>query len=197
MRVLLYGGLGLLPLWLLIGYALLAQPAAVAEPSEAMVWWSVGALPACLMTLMFAEAIVFSREPRHDPWRQHKILLIVLPMAVLLLASGLTWERQEEARVEEEARITRFVASDPAVVAWLGRNAETRITLSQPNTDLTGAPLRYWVTADAGLRRVQAVVAVDRSIASAPLVLVCVEREVLPVRGRVALVREGMALRCG
>jgi hypothetical protein len=35
MGFLLYGGLGLLPLWLLIAYALLAQPAGAGEPSGA------------------------------------------------------------------------------------------------------------------------------------------------------------------
>lgn len=190
MGVLLYGGLGLLPLWLLIGYALLAPPGA-AEPSAAVLWWSVGALPACLMTLMFAEAIVVARERRHDPWRQHKILMIVLPMAVLLLASGLTWERQEDERLEEEARITRFVAADPIVLGWLGPDAATQVTLSQPNSDLTGAPLRYWVTSSAGKRRVQAVVVADRRVTPSPLAIVCVEREVLPV------LRDKPPLRCG
>ena len=190
MGFLLYGGLGLLPLWVLIGYALLAQPGAAAQPSEAMLWWTLGAVPACFMTLMFAEAIMVSRERRHDPWRQHKILLIVVPTAVLLFASGLTWERQEDERVEEEARITRFVSGDAGVVAWLGPDALTRVTLSQPNADLTGAPLRYWVTAENGRRRVQAVVHADRQAAAAPLTLLCAEREVLPV------MRDKPPLRC-
>ena len=111
------------------------------------------------MTLMFAEAVMVSRERRPDPWRQHKILLIVVPMAALLYASGMTWERQQHARVEEEARITSFVTRDPGVRAWLGEQPQARITLSQPNPDLTDAPLRYWVTAESGRRRVQAVVA--------------------------------------
>lgn len=190
MGFLLYGGLGLLPLWLLIGYALLAQPGAAAQGSGALLWWSVGAVPACFMTLMFAEAIMVSRERRHDPWRQHKILLIVVPMVVLLFASGVTWERQEEERHAEEARVTRFVTADAGVLAWLGPDARARVTLSQPNPDLGDAPLRYWVTAESGLRRVQAVVQADRRVEPSPLALVCVERELLPAS------RDKAPLRC-
>ena len=189
MGLLLYGGLGLLPLWALIGYAMLAQPGA-AEPTGALLWWSVGAVPACFMTLMFAEAIMVSRERRHDRWRQHKILLIVIPMALLLYAAGMTWERQQDARIAEEERVARFVTSDPAVLAWLGPEGQGRITLSQPNPDLTGAPLSYWVTADNGPRRVQAVVHADRRVEPAPLTLACMERELLPVA------RERPPLRC-
>lgn len=183
MGFLLYGGLGLLPLWALIGYAVLAQPVPAAQPSGALLWWSLGAIPACFMTLMFAEAIMVTRERRPDPWRQHKIVLIVVPMAVLLVASGLTWERQEAERHDEEARILRFVLADPGVAAWLGAGAQAQVTLSQPNPDLTGAPLRYWVTAESGLRRVQAVVDADRGeVTPSPLVLACVERELAPLR---------------
>ncbi len=181
MGFLLYGGLGLLPLWLLIGYALLAQPAMPAEPTGALLWWSVGAVPACFMTLMFAEAIMVSRERRHDPWRQHKILLIVVPMVILLFASGLTWERQEDERIAEEARITHFVLADAGVKSWLGPGATGQVTLSQPNPDLSGAPRRYWVTAANGARRVQAVVDADRRVESSPLTLLCLERELAPV----------------
>jgi hypothetical protein len=191
MGLLLYGGLGLLPLWVLIGYALLAPPGAAAQPSEAVLWWTLGAVPACFMTLMFAEAIMVSRQSRPDPWRQHRILLVVVPTAVLLFASGHTWERQEDARIAEEARITRFVATDPGVVDWLGPQAAARVTLSQPNADLSGTPLRYWVTAESGRRRVQAVVHADRVAPSAPLTLLCAEREVLPV------LRDKPPLRCG
>ena len=191
MGFLLYGGLGLLPLWALIGYAWLAQPGAAAEPSGAILWWSVGAVPACFMTLMFAEAIMVTRERRHDPWRQHKILLIVVPMVLLLYASGITWERQEDARIDEEARIARFVASQPGVVAWLGEQPKVQITLSQPNPDLTDAPLRYWVTAESGRRRVQAVVDADRRVTPSPLTLACAERELTPV------LRDKPPLRCG
>lgn len=191
MGFLLYGGLGLLPLWLLIGYALLAQPGAAAQGSGTLLWWSVGAVPACFMTLMFAEAIRVSRERRHDRWRQHKILLIVLPMVVLLFASGQTWERQQEERLAEEARITRFVTADAGVLAWLGPDAQARVTLSQPNPDLGDAPQRYWVTAESGRRRVQAVVQADRRVEPSPLALVCVERELLPV------LRDQPPLRCG
>ncbi len=180
MGFLLYGGLGLLPLWLLIGYALLAQPAMPAEPTGALLWWSVGAVPACFMTLMFAEAIMVSRERRHDPWRQHKILLIVVPMVILLFASGMTWERQEDERIAEEARITRFVLADAGVQSWLGPGATGQVTLSQPNPDLAGAPRRYWVTAASGARRVQAVVDADRRVESSPLTLLCLERELAP-----------------
>ena len=187
----LYGGLGLLPLWVLIGYAVLVQPGAHAEPSEALLWWSVGAVPACFMTLMFAEAIMVSRERRHDPWRQLKILLIIVPMVVLLYASGLTWERQQAAHAEEEARVTRFVTADAGVRSWLGEDAQGRVTLSQPNPDLDDAPRRYWVTAESGARRVQAVVVADRRVSPAPLTLVCVERELTPTR------RDTPPLRCG
>ncbi|MEJ5991595.1 hypothetical protein WG902_16450 [Ramlibacter sp. PS3R-8] len=190
MGLLLYGGLGLLPLWVLIAYALLAQPGGASQASDTVLWWTVGAVPACFMTLMFAEAIMVSRERRHDPWRQHKILLIVAPCVALLVASGLTWERQEDARIGEEARITRFVAQDPGVVAWLGPDAPTRVTLSQPNADLTGAPQRYWVTAESGRRRVQAVVHADRAAAAERLTLLCAEREMLPV------LRDKPPLRC-
>ena len=182
MGLLLYGGLGLLPLWLLIGYALLAQPAAAGEPTGAALWWTLGAVPACFMTLMFAEAIMVSRERRPDPWRQHKIVLIVVPMAALLYAAGVTWERQEAARTEEEARILRFVLAHPGVADWLGPEARASITLSQPNPDLQGAPLRYWVSAESGRRRVQAVVAADRRVSPSPLSLACFSREVTPVR---------------
>jgi hypothetical protein len=182
MGFLLYGGLGLLPLWGLIAYALLAQPPAGAEPSGAILWWSLGAVPACFMTLMFAEAIMRSREHRPDPWRQHKIVLIVVPMAALLYASGVTWERQEAARAQEEDRILRFVLADPGVAQWLGPQAQARITLSQPHPDLQGAPLRYWITAESGLRRVQAVVVADRRVDPAPLSLACHARELAPVR---------------
>ena len=132
-----------------------------------------------------------SRERRHDPWRQHKILLIVVPMAVLLYAGGMTWERQQDERAAEESRVTRFVLQDAGVRAWLGEAAEGRVTLSQPNPDLTDAPPRYWVTAESGLRRVQAVVDADRRLDTAPLTLACVEREVLPV------LRDKPQLRCG
>jgi hypothetical protein len=182
MGLLLYGGLGLLPLWGLIAYALLAPPGAGAEPSGALLWWSLGAVPACFMTLMFAEAIMRSREHRPDPWRQHKIVLIVVPMAALLYASGVTWERQEAARAQEEARIVRFVLAHPGIADWLGPGAQARITLSQPNPDLNGAPLRYWVSAESGRRRAQAVVAADRRVDSAPLSLACYARELAPVR---------------
>jgi hypothetical protein len=190
MGFLLYGGLGLLPLWVLIGYAVLAQPAAAAEPSGAILWWSVGAIPACFMTLMFAEAIRVSRERRADPWRQHKILLIVVPMAALLYGGGVTWERQQDARSAEEARIARFVLGDPGVLAWLGADAKAQVTLSQPNPDLTDAPLRYWVTAESGRRRVQAVVDADRRVTPSTLALACVERELAPV------LRDKPPLRC-
>lgn len=179
---LLYGGLGLLPLWLLIGYAMLAQPSAGAAPSGALLWWTLGAIPACFMTLMFAEAIVVRRERRSDPWRQHKIVLIVVPMAALLYASGLTWERQQDEHAQEDARVLRFVLADAGVAHWLGEGAQARITLSQPNPDLEGAPLRYWVTAENGARRVQAVVAADRRVEPAPLVLACLARELGPAR---------------
>ena len=183
MGFLLYGGLGLLPLWALIGYAVLAQPVPAAQSSGALLWWSLGAIPACFMTLMFAEAIMVTRERRPDPWRQHRIVLTVVPMAVLLVASGLTWERQEAERHEEEARIVRFVLTDPGVATWLGAGAQAQVTLSQPNPDLTGAPLRYWVTADNGRRRVQAVVHADRGeVTPSPLLLACVERELAPLR---------------
>lgn len=191
MGFLLYGGLGLLPLWGLIAYALLAQPSAGAEPSGALLWWSLGAIPACFMTLMFAEAIMVSRERRADPWRQHKIVLIVVPMAALLYASGITWERQEAARAEEEARILRFLLAHPSVADWLGPDAQARITLSQPNPDLQGAPLRYWVTAESGRRRVQAVVAADRRVNPSPLAVACYAREITPVR------RDQPPLSCG
>jgi hypothetical protein len=191
MGLLLYGGLGLLPLWGLIGYAVLAQPHTGAEADAALLWWSVGAVPACFMTLIFAEAVMVSRERRHDPWRQHKIVLIVVPMAALLYASGMTWERQQQARVAEEERITAFVTHEPGVRDWLGEHPLARVTLSQPNPDLTDAPLRYWVTAESGRRRVQAVVQADRRVTPAPLVLACVEREVMPV------LRDKPPLRCG
>jgi hypothetical protein len=191
MGLLLYGGLGLLPLWGLIGYAVLAQPHTGAEADAALLWWSVGAVPACFMTLMFAEAVMVSRERRHDPWRQHKIVLIVVPMAALLYASGMTWERQQQARVAEEERITAFVTHEPGVRDWLGEHPLARVTLSQPNPDLTDAPLRYWVTAESGRRRVQAVVQADRRVTPAPLVLACVEHEVMPV------LRDKPPLRCG
>lgn len=191
MGLLLYGGLGLLPIWLLIGYALLAQPGAAADAGGAWLWWSVGAVPACFMTLMFAEAIVVSRERRHDPWRQHRILLVVVPMVALLYASGMTWERQQAERVAEEARITRFVTSDAGVLAWLGPDAAAQVTLSEPNPDLGDAPRRYWVTAESGRRRVQALVQADRRVAPAPLTLLCVERELMPV------LRDQPPLRCG
>jgi hypothetical protein len=191
MGLLLYGGLGLLPLWGLIGYAVLAQPHTGAEADAALLWWSVGAVPACFMTLMFAEAVMVSRERRHDPWRQHKIVLIVVPMAALLYASGMTWERQQQARVAEEERITAFVTHEPGVRDWLGEHPLARVTLSQPNPDLTDAPLRYWVTAESGRRRVQAVVQAYRRVTPAPLVLACVEREVMPV------LRDKPPLRCG
>lgn len=181
MGFLLYGGLGLLPLWALIGYAMLAQPGVPGEPSGALLWWSVGAIPACFMTLMFAEAIMVSRERRADPWRQHRILLTVVPIAILLYASGMTWERQEDERHDEEARIARFVAGDRGVVAWLGADAQARISLSQPNPDLRGAPLRYWVTAESARGRVQAVVDADRRVTPSPLVLVCMDRELAPI----------------
>ena len=191
MGFLLYGGLGLLPLWVLIAYALLAQPAAGAEPSGALLWWSLGAVPACFMTLMFAEAIRVSRERRPDPWRQHRIVLIVVPMAALLYASGLTWERQEAERAQEESRILRFVLAHPSVAGWLGPGAQARITLSQPNPDLQGAPLRYWVTAENGPRRVQAVVAADRRVSPSPLTVACYAHELAPVR------RDEPPLSCG
>jgi hypothetical protein len=190
MGLLLYGGLGLLPLWALIAYAMVAQPHAAGQAQAALLWWSVGALPACFMTLMFAEAIMVTRERRADPWRQHKIFLIVVPMAALLYASGATWQRQQEARVAEEARISAFVKSDPRVHDWLGEDARARVTLSQPNPDLSDAPLRYWVTAESGRRRVQAVVQADRRVTPAPLLLACIEREVLPV------LRDRPPLRC-
>lgn len=182
MGLLLYGGLGLLPLWALIAYALLVPQPAAAQPSGALLWWSLGAVPACFMTLMFAEAIMRSRERRPDPWRQQKIVLIVVPMAALLYASGVTWERQQAAHAQEEARIVRFVLAHPAVADWLGAGAQARVTLSQPNPDLDGAPLRYWVSAESGRRRVQAVVAADRRVDSAPLSLACYARELAPVR---------------
>jgi hypothetical protein len=191
MGLLLYGGLGLLPLWGLIAYALLAQPHAAEQAQAALLWWSVGALPACFMTLMFAEAIMVTRERRADPWRQHRIVLVVVPMVALLYASGATWERQQQARVAEEARITAFVLRDPGVRDWLGEQPQARVTLSQPNPDLSDAPLRYWVTAESGRRRVQAVVQADRRVTPAPLVLACIEREVMPV------LRDKPPLRCG
>ena len=103
MGFLLYGGLGLLPLWLLIAYALLSQ-GAHAEPSGAVLWWSLGAVPACFMTLTFAEALMLTRERRRDPWRQHKILAIVVPMIVLLFAGGMQWEEQQAAARAEQKR---------------------------------------------------------------------------------------------
>ena len=182
MGFLLYGGLGLLPLWALIAYALLAQPAAGAEPSGALLWWSLGAVPACFMTLMFAEAIMVSRERRPDSRRQYWIVLVVVPMAALLFASGVTWERQEADRAQEEDRILRFVLDDPGVADWLGPQAQARITLSQPNPDLRGGPLRYWISAESGRRRVQAVVVADRRVEPSPLALACSSRELAPVR---------------
>lgn len=104
MGFLLYGGLGLLPLWLLIAYALLGQGGAPAEPSDAVLWWSLGAVPACFMTLAFAEAVMLTRERRRDPWRQHKILAIVVPMIVLLFAGGMKWEEQQAAARAESRR---------------------------------------------------------------------------------------------
>lgn len=104
MGFLLYGGLGLLPLWLLIAYTLLAQGGAHAEPSDAVLWWSLGAIPACFMTLAFAEALMLTRERRRDPWRQHKILAIVVPMIVLLFAGGMKWEEQQAAARAEPKR---------------------------------------------------------------------------------------------
>jgi len=104
MGFLLYGGLGLLPLWLLIAYALLGQTGTPAAPSEAVLWWSVGAVPACFMTLAFAEALMVTRERRPDPWRQHKILAIVVPMVVLLYAGGIRWEEQQAAARQEPQR---------------------------------------------------------------------------------------------
>lgn len=190
MGLLLYCGLGLLPLWALIGYALLAPPAASAEPSGALLWWSVGAVPACFMTLMFAEAIMVSRERRHDPWRQHKIVLILVPMALLLYAAGVTWERQEDARQEEEGRVSRFVLADPMAAAWLGDGATARVTLSQPNPDLTALPVSYWVSAEKGRRHLQAVVHADRRVSPAPLTLACIERDTR------TLARERPPLRC-
>jgi hypothetical protein len=106
MGFLLYGGLGLLPLWLLIAYALLSQGGAHAEPSDAVLWWSLGAVPACFMTLAFAEALMLTRERRRDPWRQHKILAIVVPMIVLLFAGGMKWEEQQAAARSEQKRAT-------------------------------------------------------------------------------------------
>jgi hypothetical protein len=114
MGFLLYGGLGLLPLWLLIAYALLSQGGAHGEPSDAVLWWSVGAVPACFMTLAFAEALMLTRERRPDPWRQHKILAIVVPMIVLLFAGGMKWEEQQAALRAEQQR--------PAVAAPPGRD---------------------------------------------------------------------------
>lgn len=104
MGFLLYGGLGLLPLWLLIGYAMLSQTGAHAAPSEAVLWWSLGAVPACFMTLAFAEALMVTRERRPDPWRQHKIIAIVVPMIVLLYAGGIRWEEQQAAARQEQQR---------------------------------------------------------------------------------------------
>jgi hypothetical protein len=93
--------------------------------------------------------------------------------------------------VAEEARITAFVKGNPGVRDWLGEDARAMVTLSQPNPDLSDAPLRYWVTAESGRRRVQAVVQADRRVTPAPLVLACIEREVLPV------LRDRPPLRCG
>ncbi|HEX7891835.1 MAG TPA: hypothetical protein VF522_20985 [Ramlibacter sp.] len=104
MGFLLYGGLGLLPLWLLIAYALLSQGGPHSEPSDAVLWWSLGAVPACFMTLAFAEALMLTRERRPDPWRQHKILAIVVPMVVLLFAGGMKWEEQQAAARAEQKR---------------------------------------------------------------------------------------------
>jgi hypothetical protein len=104
MGFLLYGGLGLLPLWLLIAYALLSQGGGHAEPSDAVLWWSLGAVPACFMTLAFAEALMLTRERRRDPWRQHKILAIVVPMIVLLFAGGMKWEEQQAAARAQQQR---------------------------------------------------------------------------------------------
>lgn len=101
--------------------------------------------------------------------------LLVVPALALLLAAGIGWQRHEEARAGEEARVTRFVLQDAAVRAWLGDDASARITLSQPHP--RGAPLRYWVTAEGGRRSVQAVVAADRRVEPAPLTLVCMERD--------------------
>jgi hypothetical protein len=84
MGFVLYGGLGL--------------PGTGSESGDAILWWSVGAVPACFMTLAFAEALMLKRERRPDPWRQHKILLIVVPMIVLLYAGGMKWEEHEAAR---------------------------------------------------------------------------------------------------
>jgi hypothetical protein len=104
MGIVLYGGLGLLPLWLLIGYSLVVQPGAHGDSRDAILWWSLGAVPACFMTLAFAEALMVRRERRRDPWRQHKILLIVVPMIVLLLAGGMKWEEQQaQARTDAAA----------------------------------------------------------------------------------------------
>ena len=41
-------------------------------PKNLNYWWTLGAIPACFMTLMFAEAIMVTRERRPDPWRQHR-----------------------------------------------------------------------------------------------------------------------------
>ena len=182
MGLLLYGGLGLSPLWALIAYALLAQPAQGDEVTGALLWWSLGAVPACFMTLMFAEAIMVSRERRSAPWRQHAIVLVVLPLAALLYAGGMTWERQEAARALEEGRILRFVLAHPAAADWLEAGAQARIVLSEPNPDLRDAPLRYWVTADSGRRRLQAVVVADRRMHPAPLSMACYAHEITPVR---------------
>ena len=115
MGFLLYGGLGLLPLWLLIAYALLSQGGAHAEPSDAVLWWSLGAVPACFMTLTFAEALMLTRERRRDPWRQHKILAIVVPMIVLLFAGGMKWEEQQAAaRAEQKGAAPAVQAGDQA-----------------------------------------------------------------------------------
>lgn len=131
MGFLLYGGLGLLPLWLLIGYALLAPAGAHAEPSDAVLWWSLGAVPACLMTLAFAEALMRTRERRRDPWRQHKILAIVLPMIVLLFAGGMKWEEQQAAARLEAARA---VSALPAEEDQAGLRASMNSSEPEPAT---------------------------------------------------------------
>jgi hypothetical protein len=176
MGLLLYGGLGLLPIWVMVGYALLAPAGAPAHPSPVVLWLSVGAVPACFMTLMFAEAIMVTRERRRDPWRQQKIVLIALPLLMLFYAAGITWEQQAADRRAELQRMLRLVAAHPEVVAWIGRDVQPRVFDAEANPDLLAQPLRFWLRAGSGRREVVAVVSADRALEPAHLRVVCIER---------------------
>lgn len=176
MGFLLYGGLGLLPIWVMVGYALLAPAGTPAQPPALVLWLSVGAVPACFMTLMLAEAIRVRREPRPDRWRQQKIVLVALPMLTLLYAGGITWEQQEAARSEERQRMQQLVAHHPDVVAWVGHDVQARVFDAEADPDPNREPLRFWLRGATGRREVVAVVSADRSAAPTRLRVVCVER---------------------